>query len=82
VKVAKQKGASVDQSVVEMRTELARKIADRAVAQGDALTGDTRSAPLPAFRSHRLHLGYIRAAPPARLYIKVDYLGPAESTLF
>lgn len=22
------------------------------------------------------------AAPPARLYIKVDYLGPAESTLF
>jgi AraC-like DNA-binding protein len=38
VKVAKQKGASVDQSVVEMRTVLARKIADRAVAQGDTLT--------------------------------------------
>lgn len=36
--VAKYKNAGADQGVVEMRTELARKIADRAVAQGDTLT--------------------------------------------
>jgi AraC-like DNA-binding protein len=53
VKVAKQKGASVDQSVVEMRTELARKIADRALAQGDTLTE------IPGLRLYR------RSAPTA-----------------
>lgn len=53
MKVAKQKGASVDQSVVEMRTELARKIADRALAQGDTLTE------IPGLRLYR------RSAPTA-----------------
>jgi AraC-type transcriptional regulator N-terminus len=38
VKVAKHRDASVDQSVVEMRKELAGKIADRAVAEGDTLS--------------------------------------------
>ena len=37
MKLAKHKGESVDQTVVEMRRELARKIADRAVAEGDTL---------------------------------------------
>jgi hypothetical protein len=53
VKVSKQKGASVDQSVVEMRTVLARKIAERAVAQGDTLTE------IPGLRLYR------RSAPTA-----------------
>jgi len=38
VKVAKRKDASADQSVVEMRAVLARKIADRAIAEGNTLT--------------------------------------------
>jgi AraC-like DNA-binding protein len=38
VKGPKQKDTSVDRSVVEMRTVLARKIADRAAAEGDTLT--------------------------------------------
>ncbi len=44
--LAKHKGASADPSVVEMRTELARKIADRA-AEGDTLTE------LPGLRLYR-----------------------------
>jgi AraC-like DNA-binding protein len=50
VKAAKQKGGSADQSVVEMRTELARKIADRAVAEGDTLTE------IPGLRLYRRSL--------------------------
>jgi AraC-like DNA-binding protein len=38
VKGSKHRDASVDRSVVEMRRELARKIADRAVAEGDTPT--------------------------------------------
>jgi AraC-like DNA-binding protein len=38
VKIAKNKGVEVDPQVVEMRAELARKIADRAVAEGDTHT--------------------------------------------
>jgi hypothetical protein len=38
VKVAKRKEMSADQSVVEMRAELARKIANRAIAEGNTLT--------------------------------------------
>jgi AraC-like DNA-binding protein len=38
VKGLKRKVASADESVVEMRAALARKIADRAVAEGDTLT--------------------------------------------
>jgi AraC-like DNA-binding protein len=38
VKVAKHKDAKEDQRVVAMRTDLSRKIADRAVAEGDTLT--------------------------------------------
>ncbi len=51
--VAKHKDASADQSVVAMRTELARKIADRAVAEGDTLTE------IPSLRLYR------RSAPTA-----------------
>jgi AraC-like DNA-binding protein len=53
VTVAKHKGASADQGVVEMRTELARKIADRAVTEGDTLTE------IPGLRLYR------RSAPTA-----------------
>ncbi|MGC1296821.1 MAG: AraC family transcriptional regulator [Alloacidobacterium sp.] len=38
MKVAKHKDAKEDQRVVAMRTDLSRKIADRAVAEGDTLT--------------------------------------------
>jgi AraC-like DNA-binding protein len=38
MKAAKHKDASPGRNVVEMRSELARKIADRAVAEGDLLT--------------------------------------------
>jgi len=47
VKAAKHKDASVDQNVIEMRKALARKIADRAVAEGDAVTD------IPGFRLYR-----------------------------
>jgi AraC-like DNA-binding protein len=47
VKAAKHKDASVDQGVVEMRKDLARKIADRAVAEGDAVTD------IPGLRLYR-----------------------------
>jgi AraC-like DNA-binding protein len=53
VKARKQKGASVDQGVVEARRELARKIADRAVVEGDMVT------PIPGLRLYR------RSAPSA-----------------
>ena len=47
MKAAKHKDASVDQGVVEMRKDLARKIADRAVAEGDAVTD------IPGLRLYR-----------------------------
>jgi AraC-like DNA-binding protein len=47
VNVAKPKDASVDRSVVEMRRDLVRKIADRAVAEGDTPT------PIPGLRLYR-----------------------------
>jgi len=53
VKGSKHKDASANRSLVEMRRELARKIADRAVAEGDTHT----EAP-------GLHL-YRRSAPTA-----------------
>jgi AraC-like DNA-binding protein len=50
VKAAKHKGASVDESVVKMRAELARKVANRAVAEGDTLTE------IPGLRLYRRSL--------------------------
>jgi AraC-like DNA-binding protein len=50
VKAAKQKGASVGESVVKMRAELARKVAARAVAEGDTLTE------IPGLRLYRRSL--------------------------
>jgi hypothetical protein len=38
VKGPRHKGVGVDPGLVAMRTELARQIADRAVAEGDTLT--------------------------------------------
>ena len=53
MKVAKHKDASGELRVVEMRAELARKIADRALAEGDTLTE------IPGLRLYR------RSAPTA-----------------
>ena len=53
MKVAKHKDAREDQRVVEVRKELVRKIADRAVAEGDTLTE------IPGLRLYR------RSAPTA-----------------
>jgi AraC-like DNA-binding protein len=50
VKAAKHKDTSADQSVVALRTALARKIADRAVAEGDMLTE------IPGLRLYRRSL--------------------------
>ena len=50
MKAAKHKGASVDESVVKMRAELARKVANRAVAEGDTLTE------IPGLRLYRRSL--------------------------
>jgi AraC-like DNA-binding protein len=50
VKGSKHKDASADQSVVALRTALARKIADRAVAEGDMLTE------IPGLRLYRRSL--------------------------
>jgi AraC-like DNA-binding protein len=47
VKATKQKDASAGQDVIEMRAKLARKIADRALAEGDMLTG------VPGLRLYR-----------------------------
>jgi AraC-like DNA-binding protein len=47
VKGPKHKGVGVDPGLVGMRTELARKIADRAVAEGDTLTA------IPGLRLYR-----------------------------
>jgi hypothetical protein len=53
MKVPKHKDASGEPGVVEMRKALARKIADRAVAEGDMLTE------IPGLRLYR------RSAPTA-----------------
>lgn len=50
MRVAKQNDASVDQSVIDMRRLLARRIADRAVAEGDTLTE------IPGLRLYRRSL--------------------------
>ena len=50
MKAAKQKGASVGESVVKMRAELARKVAARAVTEGDTLTE------IPGLRLYRRSL--------------------------
>jgi AraC-like DNA-binding protein len=50
VKGSKHKGVTADQSVVALRTELARKIANRALAEGDMLTE------IPGLRLYRRSL--------------------------